>query len=264
MRTFLKILGCLAVLGGAAAGLVFWLTSGMTDTANAFFEKIRSGDNKGAYELTSTGFQSATALPAFETFVARNKLKETTGQSWSNRKIEGAGDAAIGTLVGSIQDAKGGSVPARMQLTKRNGKWVVHFIRINTGGAASDMTAKVPDQATLLSLAHEANMQFTSAVEAKSFKNFHGFISDRWRKQVSEEKLAKAFEAFITRNVTFGDFAKLTPVLNGPAKIDNNGALRLTGSYDTRPMRIEFRQSFIQERAKWKLIGFAFDMKKAQ
>jgi hypothetical protein len=264
MRTFLKILGGLVVLGGAAAGLVFWLTSGMTDTANAFFEKIRSGDNKGAYELTSTGFQSATALPAFDTFVAKNKLKETTSQSWSNRKIEGAGDAAIGTLVGSIQDAKGGSVPARMQLTKRNGKWVVHFIRINTGGATSTTAAKVPDQAKLISLVHEANTQFTSAVEAKSFKAFHAFISDRWRKQITEEKLAKAFEAFIKRDARFGNFVKLTPVLNGPAKIDDKGILRVTGSYDTKPMRIEFRQSYIQENDAWKLFGFGFDMKKAQ
>ena len=101
-------------------------------------------------------------------------------------------------------------------------------------------------------------------MEAQSFKNFHDFISDRWRKQVSEEKLAKAFEAFIKRDARFGNFAKLTPALNGPAKINNNGVLRVTGSYDTRPIRIRFRQSFIQERAKWKLIGFAFDMKKAK
>ena len=68
MRTFFKILGGLAIIGALGAGLGFWLTSGIADTGNRFFSKLREGDAKAAYELTSPGFRTATTLAAFEAY----------------------------------------------------------------------------------------------------------------------------------------------------------------------------------------------------
>lgn len=261
MRTFMKILGVLVVLGGLGGGLAFWLTSGMADTANTFVAKLRQGDAKAAYELTSPGFRKSTPLKTFEAFVERQGLKSAGEPSWSSRNVKGVGDAAIGTLSGSIKDAKGVSIPARIQLTKSDGKWVVQFFRLSPGGVATK-PGEIPPEKDLIKLVHESNLAFTKSVGAKDFSGFHNHISERWRKQANSlEKIQKGFAGFIEKKAFFNNFAKLTPAFDGPAKIIKNGILRVTGYYETRPLRITYRHSYTKEGLSWKLIGFGFHMK---
>ena len=260
MRTFLKILGGLVLFGGIAAGIALWLTSGIADTGNNFISKLRSGDNKAAYEQTSAGFRKSTDFKSFEAFVSRWGIKGAEEPSWSSRNIKGAGDSAIGTLSGSIKDAKGNSTPLRLTLTKNGGNWTVHHMRLSRGGVATNQ-GDVPPENDLIKLVHANNLAFTKSVEAKDFTEFYGLISELWRKQASQEKIARIFEGFTKRNAKFGGFGKLTPAFDGPAKILSNGSMRVTGSYETRPLRITYKHTYLKEGLSWKLVGFGFQMK---
>ncbi len=260
MRKFLKILGGIAVLGAIIVAFVFWLTSGIADAGNAFVAKLRSGEPKAAYEMTSAAFRKATRLEVFQQYVARANLKGAGEPSWSSRKINGAGESAIGTLSGSIKDAKGNSMPVRLTLTKKDGTWVIHHMLFTPAGLAAG-THAVPGEKELIKLAHNANFAFTRSVEAKDFKGFYDFISERWRKRTNPEELKKAFRAFIEKDARFGNFSAQTPAFDGPARVVDRRVLRVTGFYETRPLRIAFKHSYIREGLSWKLIGFNFSMK---
>jgi hypothetical protein len=260
MRKFLKIIGVLAVLGGIGAGLAFWLTSGMVEVASGFIGKIRAGNAKAAYEMTSPAFQKATPLKTFEAYVDRTGLKAAGEPSWSSRNVSGTGDNAVGTVSGTLKDAKGTATPLRIQLTKNAGKWVVQHFRVSPAGVAGNSDDILAEK-DLITLVQDSNLIFTKAVEAKNLKPFFENISDRWRKQTSLEQLDKAFSGFTSRNAKFSGLEKLTPAFDGPAKVDENGIMQVSGSYETRPLRITFTHKYVKEGLSWKLFGFRFNLK---
>lgn len=266
MRKFLMILGGIAAFAVAVVAFVFWLTSGMTGVASDFMAKIRTGDNNGAYNLTSPGFRENVSFRRFETWLKQRRFDKLGEPSWSSRNIKGMGESAVGRVKGSVKIANGGSQPIEITLTKSGGKWVVHHLEIRTGGVSNAAAAgnrKPPPEKELVKLVSATNDVFAQAVEKKDMKILHDHISALWRKQVTVEELAKIYGAFLRDNVRLGGLRNLTPVFDGPPKIDARGVMRITGYYDSRPDRAQFRHSYIYEGLGWKLMGLGMTLRRA-
>ena len=107
MKTWQKVL--LGVVAGIAVilGLVFWLTSGITDSADRLFAAARSGDYSAAYAETSKQLQSDNDEARFTQYLQVNGLDKIVDTSWSSRSISGG----IGELTGTLETQSGGTDP---------------------------------------------------------------------------------------------------------------------------------------------------------
>jgi hypothetical protein len=118
MKTFLKVLVGLAVLISVViavlAGIGFYATSGMTDTANEFFRAVKQQDMTKAHGYLAAEFKASTDEAALKTFLSQSAILNFKETSWSGRSLsDGRGD-----LRGSITTETGGYVPIRVVLVK--------------------------------------------------------------------------------------------------------------------------------------------------
>lgn len=73
----------------------------------------------------------------------------------------------------------------------------------------------------------------------------------------SVERLSAAFTDLRTRGGDIAPVVLALPTLSRPAAIDQNGMLRLTGTFDTRPNELAFDLAFQAVDGLWRLDGIA-------
>lgn len=147
MRKVLLILGALfgvfvlAIVGFVA--LIFSATSGMPDTANAFFAAVRAGDMATARDHLSEQFKADTDSSELQQFLAGSALNNVIDTSWSDRKISND----TGEMTGSAETASGGVVPLTMHFVKQNDAWKIHSIIRSPAGVQTDgqPSTRLPD-----------------------------------------------------------------------------------------------------------------------
>ena len=117
-------------------------------------------------------------------------------------------------------------------------------------------TPKMPPDKELKALAFDSLFAFNKAVQEKSFAQFHQErLSPQFRKQFPLEKFTAAFQVFIDKGYDISNIAKSEPVFDTPPAIDNEGLLVLKGHYPTRPNKVTFKLTYINESSSWKLLG---------
>jgi hypothetical protein len=117
-------------------------------------------------------------------------------------------------------------------------------------------TSKLPKDKELKALVFDSLYAFNKAVQEKSFARFHEErLSSQFRKQFPLEKFTAAFQVFIDKGYDISSIAKSEPVFDAPPVIDSDGILILKGQYPTRPNKVTFRLTYIQEASAWKLLG---------
>lgn len=117
-------------------------------------------------------------------------------------------------------------------------------------------TPKVPPDKELKALVFDSLFAFNKAVQKKDFSQFHEErLASEFRKQFPLEKFAAAFQVFIDKNYDISSIAKSEPVFDSPPAIDSDGLLVVKGNYATRPNKVTFKLTYIQEGSAWKLMG---------
>jgi len=76
-------------------------------------------------------------------------------------------------------------------------------------------------------------------------------------------RLSAAFADLRTRGGDIAPVVLALPTLSTPARIDQNGMLRLTGTFDTRPNQIAFDLAFQAVDGFWRLNGIAVNFRPA-
>lgn len=121
------ILGSLAILAAIGIGSIILLIGATTSPAVDAFKQhlalIANGDDRGAYEMTtSQAFQSNISLEQFQTFVNNNPgLRHITATSISSRSIENN----TATLEGTITLENGEKTVFQMKLIKEGDSWKI-------------------------------------------------------------------------------------------------------------------------------------------
>lgn len=117
-------------------------------------------------------------------------------------------------------------------------------------------TPKVPPDKELKALVFDSLFAFNQAVQKKDFTQFHKErLASEFRKQFPLEKFAAAFQVFIDKGYDISNIAKSEPVFDAPPAIDSDGLLVVKGQYPTRPNKVTFKLTYIQESSAWKLMG---------
>jgi len=251
MRKALGIIGGLLVVGVITALIVLRATSGLTDTAEAFFAAVGDGDMAAAERHLSADFRAGTTLDELRDFLDQTALTDYAGAGWSSRTISGG----TGELEGTIRTAGGGAVPVTLAFVKEDDGWKIQNIRKAASGAGSEDDAPaLPDDATLSAMAHASMGDFARAVRDEDFTAFHAGVSRLWRSQMTPADIAAAFASFMDQDLDLTIVEDMTPVLSEPPRHDvETGLLSLKGYYATRPSVTHFEFGYLYEHPDWRL-----------
>lgn len=259
MNKWVKILlGVVAVFGFAIAG-VFYFTSGMVDTADAFFKAIKQKDIAKARSFLAEDFKASTDEKALTDFLSKGAISNFKESSWSNREVSSGG---IGELNGSITTETGGVVPIKIRFVKENGAWKIYAVQKPAAGLQSEDTSPTtPGKADQTALVKQSTQDFIISVEKKNMEHFYGTISRLWQKQSTTEQFNQGFKTIIDSGADLSVLNSIQPILSPEAKMDENGVLLLTGYYPGKPNQVYFEQKYIYEGVSWKLLGFSIHTK---
>lgn len=262
------ILGGAAAIIAAGAGFAIWHLLRPAATAEAiaqsFFARLARDDFGHAYRLTSEQFREATNLAKFEAYARAQELNKVSATTWSSRTFTGSGSASRAVLSGEARAADGKPRKTLMRLGRTDGPWRIDFVQVQQSGITSGAVAahqSIPAGLALVRLVQGSNAVFARAIKAKDMNIFREHVSERWREVHGVDKLNAAFGDFMKAGLDLTRLANVPPVFDGPAKIGPNGALRISGYYDTSPARVTFSHSYIRENGEWKLSGYRLNVR---
>lgn len=255
-----KILGGLVVVVVLAFVLVWWMTSGLTETTDKFFSLLKQDKVEKAYELTSEEFQASTSKEEFKTFLTKTSLDEFQSATWNSRQRGSGGE---GTLEGTIRTESGGNIPVTVKLVKENGEWkILNLQKAESGIEETDTSSEktIPEQEELKNLVHDTVLLFIKAIEKEDFSSFYQSIADLWKGQTSEEEFQKMmldnFQSFIgNEEIDLTVVEGKKPVFDQDPKINEDGLLVVNGHYSIEPAPLDFELKYIYEDTNWKLVG---------
>ena len=252
MKKIFKIfLGLVVVIALFIAG-VFFLTSGMADTVNAFFTEINSGNFEKAKGYLSEEFKKATSDDQLKQFLAASSLKDYASASWNSRSFSGA----QGEISGTVTTKTGGTLPVKVNLVKENGEWKILYLQKVRAGLSQDPgSISMPSSEIQVALVKDTMDRISTAINTKSFNDLHSWMSKVWQEQFTVDKLETIFEPFVNQSIDLKVLNNLQPNFTTQSLIDENGILRLSGNFPTQPSKVDFKLSYVLEGEDWKVIG---------
>jgi hypothetical protein len=120
-----------------------------------------------------------------------------------------------------------------------------------------DSTANLPDTTAAKQMVNNTMLNFKNAVNSGDFEPFYRTqLSDRWKKEITPEKLKATFAAFIDKKIDLSPIFFVEPVMDAPPAVGANGLLILKGGYPVTEENVNVTYELAYSReAKWALSG---------
>jgi hypothetical protein len=263
MKTWVKVLlgvvavGLIAVI--AAVTALFYLTGGMTDTANGFFAAVKHNDFNEARNYLAEDFKANTSENSLKEFIAKSAISNFKEASWSNRQISTGGK---GELEGSITTETGGVVPIKLTFVKENDTWKIFSLEKPPAGVqTAGLKPSPPQAADAIALVKKTMHNFIVSLEQKNMEHFRETSSQPLKNEFTTEQLNQAYKQIIESGTNLSVLENMEPVLSSDATIGEDGVLLLTGYYPTEPSKVHFKQKYIYEGVSWKPSGLSISIK---
>jgi hypothetical protein len=260
MKKVLIGLVIVLVVIGAIILFVFYITSGLTRSADQFFTLIREGKAKDAYLSASREFQASAPEENFMAFLKNSTIADYESATWSSRSVANK----IGELEGSIKTRAGGIIPVKLRLIKEDGRWKIHAIEKAAAGLVTTSTEPtVPAVDDLKAMTSSSVLLLARAINNKDFSEFYNATSKVWQSQTTPEALKEAFIKYIEQNIDLTFVEGHSPEFTEKPSLDESGRLILKGYYPTQPSRLTFTAKFIRQESEWKLVGLYVSLEEA-
>ncbi|HEY7608852.1 MAG TPA: hypothetical protein VIF14_06435 [Alphaproteobacteria bacterium] len=247
--------GSLAALVGGILVLVFWLTSGAVDAAEAFLSLVGKGQYEEAYRAAAPQFRTSQDLASFRATMQRYGLDQYESASWSSREI----NDGRATLEGTVRTRGGGRVPTSVVLVKSDGAWLVYGMRFTGAGVGTREEAPggaALDQAAMKRLALRSLLDFNEAVRRADFTSFHAGLARPMREKYTPQQLLSVFQAFVDQKIDLTPIGAVEPIFeSGEARAGRGGELALKGRFPTRPSEVQFELTYVMDGGEWRLIS---------
>jgi hypothetical protein len=265
MKTFLKVMLGLAVLGVGFIALIFWVTASLPRAADQFFKHIAANDYDAAMAMTTPDFRASTDRAALEAFVRSNGLDGYKSASWTSRSMDNNAGMLEGSLI--VTD---GAIPIAVNLVKHEGEWKIQNVRKADAGVSTDSgpapaspvsTVPAPDAGEQQQLVADTLSAFAESINTGDFGPLHEIGSSRFKDQVGVEKLRESFSGFVEQKVDLSILESMTPMLDASSGVGPDGTLRLIGNYETSPSRTAFDLLYEREDAQWRLININVEVR---
>lgn len=152
----------------AIAGVLLFMTDGMSATVKDQLAAIRAGDYQQAYQYTSKGFRNDTSFSTFEQFIENYPvMKNNSGITISETLIE----EDDGYIAGVIHSKSGRELPIEYQLVNESGVWKIVGFRVSPPESEDSEEAVTDDSADEASVDDETadgkqlkNLTYSSSI----------------------------------------------------------------------------------------------------
>ncbi len=131
---------CLVAFIGMIVGVVFYATSGISDTADGFFAAVADGEYEAAQEFTSQRLRETTSPDDLKEFVEIHRIGNVTDTTWSSRSIENS----TGELSGTVETQSGAVIPMTILFVSEGDEWRIDGFDINAPGLSGPQSRR-PD-----------------------------------------------------------------------------------------------------------------------
>jgi len=257
-------LGGVGVLVGLILVLVFSLTGGAVDAAEAFLSLVGKGQYEEAYRSAAPQFRTSQDLGSFRTTMQRYGLDKYESASWSSREVTNG----RATLEGTIRTSGGGRVPASVVLVKSEGAWLVYGLRFRGAGVSADDESRsgtALDQSAMKRLALRSLLDFNDAVRRRDFTSFHAGLARPMREKYTPQQLLSTFQAFVDGKIDLTPIGAVEPIFESrEARPGPGGELPLKGRFPTRPSEVLFDLAYVIDGGEWRLVSINVRVRPAQ
>ena len=252
MKKFFTIVGVIIAFVTILLVAIFFLTSGITDSADDFFKNVKAKNYSDAYSNLSVDFKKATSEEDFIIFLKSSGLIGFKSSFWNSRSIENS----RGKLYGTVK-TENSSIKTTINFIKEDGDWKIFSIKTDNAGLQNrdfKTNNNIPPEKELVILVDESLNKFAHSVNMKNFKGFHSYIAHLWSKQVTIEKLNTIFKVFMDNNINLLPLLKSSSPTFTSKPTLKKGILMIKGYYPTKSTKIVFELDYIHEGLSWKLI----------
>ena len=123
--------------------------------------------------------------------------------------------------------------------------------------AAQAANAGVPSNLTLLILIRSALTALNQADLTGNYSVLRDLAAPGFQQASDPAKLAQVFADLRNRKIDLGPITVVPPKLTQPAFITDQGLLRITGFFPTKPEQVNFDLLFQQVNGQWRLFGIS-------
>ena len=134
-------------------------------------------------------------------------------------------------------------------------------VQQNASTSVAPSTPSIPNEEEQIVLARQSMHDFAVSAKNKDMEHFRSTISTIWQSQYSTQQLNEAFGKVLKANIDLTVVDPIKPILDGEAKMNENGVLTIKGHYKTHPSKLSFECNYVYEGTAWKLSGFYFHLK---
>jgi hypothetical protein len=174
-------------------------------------------------------------------------------RNWDRSKaVKWLGLILVGCLAGSTLAV---TEPAKKKTDDSAPKFPAAASSAANTSAPKPPPAKLPDEFQLNMLIRSMVIAVNQANKTGNYTVLRDLGSPRFRKSNSAERLAAIFEAQRKSKFDLSPILFFTPKLLRPAELSEEGMLRMTGFFDTRPQRVAFDFLFEDIKGEWQLYG---------
>lgn len=259
MKKAFIVVGVVCALIAFGVFAVLSMTSGLVNTADAFFAEVAVGNMQKAHEYLSEEFRAATSAEDLQQFLADSALQEYQSADWSNRSIaNGAGE-----LTGVVRTKGGGSIPLKVSFVKEATGWKIYAIQKQLAGLHTERPAEasLPTKSEAAELVKDTTRKFAAALKAKDFSDFHSHTAAEFREQISLDKFNEIFAEFLAQEIDLTPLGQLDPFFTAEPALSADGELLLEGYYNTKPSRTLFTYRYIYRDGDWQLLSISIKLK---
>jgi hypothetical protein len=122
------------------------------------------------------------------------------------------------------------------------------------GSSPPAASATIPAAPDLEILIKNTLAVFNAANITGDYGALHKLGSPEFQRQVSEARLVEAFKPFRDQNIEIGGVVLHKIDFTEPPRMTDRGWLRLVGTFETRPSKVNFRLQFHRTDGRWRLV----------
>lgn len=193
-------------------------------------------------------------------FSTGNSNNETTNKVEDNRTTN-ANPVGDLDLLNSNSNVEVSNTNSNVEISNSNS----NVETANTSTEEPEEIVPVPGEAELQAMIKATLTDFNAAVQKKDFTDFHGKVSDLWKKTVTVEAFNNGFKQFMDKKIDISNIKDETATFDPAPSIvkkNNLNVLLVKGRYNTSPLPVRFDNEYIKEGDVWKLISIRVDTRK--
>ncbi len=270
------------------------------ESARQFFDLVSKGQSAQAFASASYGFQKSQTPRFFATTLHEMGLDEIASAKYEPPDLSDG----VARIAAEFSTKSNATVKLIVAMVSERGAWRVlslksprnsvsgrvenRFSIVGRDPNFNDPTERIPpDAKQSKELVRTALLGLNDAVHTNNFQPLFDDLSLHWQDQIvpppekvmpgrqrppltekerelGASRLQHAFRNFVDQKIDLSGVKDMEPVFDGPAWVNTDGELIISGHYPLPAYRVIFALKFFYELPNWRLLGLDVRVKEPE